>query len=119
MNGLDDEAIKSVNQWRFEPGKRNGVPVRVMVTIDVQFALAGPASTWPKAFGLPYASNPSANDGPWNVSRTDLGDSKQEVTATCTVVFPVCAPDSDVEQILGEAGPDFARMLRRMQLETP
>ena len=37
--GLDQEAIKSVRQWRFIPGKRFGQPVPVQVTIDVEFAL--------------------------------------------------------------------------------
>jgi hypothetical protein len=186
----------------------------------------------PKAFGPPSASNPTANDDPWKVSTTDLGDSKlrfvypegwteaalsdnsglavtktgqpwvlavgpgrpstrpkaalvsdqeldalaillrqslatngstgdvvsrgqallssrvwywleisaqaptgvnqrarvwtfvtftgtEQVTATCTVVFPVDATDGDIEHILGEAGPDFARMLRRMLVQTP
>ena len=28
----DEEAIKAVEQWRFEPGRRSGVPVDVLVT---------------------------------------------------------------------------------------
>jgi TonB family protein len=37
--GLDQEAVKSVEKWRFKPGTRLGQPVPVLVTIDVQFAL--------------------------------------------------------------------------------
>ena len=37
--GLDQEAIKSVHQWRFRPGTRLGQPVRVRVIIAVEFAL--------------------------------------------------------------------------------
>ena len=37
--GLDLEAIKSVQKWRFLPGRRFGQPVPVLVTIDVEFAL--------------------------------------------------------------------------------
>jgi TonB family protein len=37
--GLDQEAIKSVRQWRFRPGTRLGQPVPVLVTIEVEFAL--------------------------------------------------------------------------------
>ncbi len=37
--GLDQEAIKSVQLWRFKPGLRFGQPVPVLVTIDVEFAL--------------------------------------------------------------------------------
>lgn len=38
--GLDDEAVKAAKQWRFEPGTRNGEPVNVMITIELQFKLA-------------------------------------------------------------------------------
>jgi protein TonB len=37
--GLDQEAIKSVKQWKFKPGLRLGQPVPVLVTIEVEFAL--------------------------------------------------------------------------------
>ncbi len=37
--GLDEEAIKAVEQWRFEPGRRSGVPVDVLVTVLVGFNL--------------------------------------------------------------------------------
>jgi len=37
--GLDKEAVTAVRQWRFAPGKRNGEPVAVFVTVDVSFTL--------------------------------------------------------------------------------
>jgi len=37
--GLDDEALKAARQWRFQPGMRNGEPVRVSVTIEMSFTL--------------------------------------------------------------------------------
>jgi protein TonB len=37
--GLDDEAIKTVKQWRFLPGRRFGEPVPVYVTIELAFTL--------------------------------------------------------------------------------
>jgi TonB family protein len=37
--GLDDEAVRAVRQWRFEPGRREGVPVRVATLVTVTFAL--------------------------------------------------------------------------------
>jgi TonB family protein len=37
--GLDEEAIKSVRQWRFKPGTRLGQPVPVLVVIEVAFSL--------------------------------------------------------------------------------
>jgi TonB family protein len=37
--GLDDEAVKTVKEWRFKPGMLEGRPVRVAVTIGVEFSL--------------------------------------------------------------------------------
>ncbi|HEY6307324.1 MAG TPA: energy transducer TonB [Candidatus Angelobacter sp.] len=37
--GLDEEALKTVKTWKFEPGKRNGQAVSVAVYIEVDFHL--------------------------------------------------------------------------------
>lgn len=37
--GLDEEAIRTVKQWRFDPGTRLGVPVPVLVEIQMTFTL--------------------------------------------------------------------------------
>lgn len=37
--GLDDEAVKAVKQWQFEPGTKEGKPVPVQVTIELTFTL--------------------------------------------------------------------------------
>ena len=37
--GLDDEAIKAVEQWRFAPGRKSGVPVPVLVRVIVEFSI--------------------------------------------------------------------------------
>jgi periplasmic protein TonB len=37
--GLDQEAIKAAKQWRFIPGKKQGQPVPVLVTIELAFNL--------------------------------------------------------------------------------
>jgi TonB family protein len=37
--GLDQEAIKAVRQWRFEPGKKDGKAVRVQITLEMTFTL--------------------------------------------------------------------------------
>jgi TonB family protein len=37
--GLDQKAIDAVSQWQFQPGMRNGVPVTVQATIEVNFRL--------------------------------------------------------------------------------
>lgn len=35
--GLDEKAIEAVEQWRFEPGKKSGEPVAVVVQVTVRF----------------------------------------------------------------------------------
>jgi TonB family protein len=37
--GLDEEAVASVNQYRFDPAMKDGQPVPVMVIIEVNFRL--------------------------------------------------------------------------------
>ncbi len=37
---LDEEAIKSLKQWSFKPGTKDGQAVRVRVTVDIVFKLA-------------------------------------------------------------------------------
>ena len=37
--GLDENAIEAVNRWRFKPGAKDGQPVKVLATIEVQYRL--------------------------------------------------------------------------------
>ena len=37
--GLDREAVIAVEQWRFGPGRLNGAPVDVLVTIVMDFRI--------------------------------------------------------------------------------
>jgi protein TonB len=37
--GLDQEAVKAARQWRFVPGRRMGLPVPVLVNIELTFTL--------------------------------------------------------------------------------
>jgi protein TonB len=36
-NGLDDEAVRAVQQWRFNPGRIGETPVAVLVRIVLDF----------------------------------------------------------------------------------
>ncbi len=37
--GLDEKAIEAVRQWKFAPGKKDGKPVTVAASIEVNFRL--------------------------------------------------------------------------------
>jgi TonB family protein len=37
--GLDEKAVEAVRVWRFEPARKNGNPVPVQVTVEVNFRL--------------------------------------------------------------------------------
>jgi len=37
--GLDNEAMETVRRWKFEPGKKEGEPVAVQATVEVNFRL--------------------------------------------------------------------------------
>ena len=42
VSGLDDAAVAAANQWRYEPVKVAGRPVRVRMTVPITFSLALP-----------------------------------------------------------------------------
>lgn len=49
--GLDEMAIEAVRTWRFDPGKKEGKPVKVAATVEVNFRLlpdgiVAPAIAW-------------------------------------------------------------------------
>jgi TonB family protein len=37
--GLDEQAVKATKRWLFEPGKKDGKPVVVRLTIEMRFTL--------------------------------------------------------------------------------
>ena len=37
--GLDEKAVEAVQKWKFTPGKKNGAPVPVYATVEVNFRL--------------------------------------------------------------------------------
>ena len=37
--GLDESAVAAARQWRFEPGRKDGKPVTVEVTLELTFTL--------------------------------------------------------------------------------
>jgi protein TonB len=39
VHGLDEQAVKAIKQWEFEPGKKDGKPVPVRVDVEMTFTL--------------------------------------------------------------------------------
>jgi len=37
--GLDEQAVEAIQQWRFKPGLKDGQPVPVAATIEVNWRL--------------------------------------------------------------------------------
>jgi len=37
--GLDERSIAAINTWKFEPGKENGIPVPVRISVETSFRL--------------------------------------------------------------------------------
>lgn len=46
--GLDEKAVEAVKLWKFEPARKNGVPVAVKINVEVSFRLYPELSTSPK-----------------------------------------------------------------------
>jgi TonB family protein len=44
--GLDEKAVESVGTWRFKPGIKDGMPVPVMVEVEVNFRLSRERGAW-------------------------------------------------------------------------
>ena len=45
--GLDEHCVKTLKQWQFEPGKKDGVAVPVLVDVEMTFSLGLPKRKWP------------------------------------------------------------------------
>jgi TonB family protein len=52
VHGLDQAAVDAVKQWRYLPATKDGVPVRVTITIRLHLNIVGmpPALSWPEGF---------------------------------------------------------------------
>jgi TonB family protein len=51
-SGMDAAAVASLRQWRFTPAVKDGVPIRVVATANIEFTLRGEPipMAWPVAF---------------------------------------------------------------------
>ncbi len=64
--GLDDEAIKCLRRWRFKPGRKEGVPVRTRIAVELSFTLRDssyrPEVGWPEGFDVKRSGAKTSND---------------------------------------------------------
>jgi TonB family protein len=66
--GLDEKAIEAVKKWRFEPARKDGIPVAVKVNVEVAFRLYPELITNPEIMRL----TPKALSGDMEAT-TELG----------------------------------------------
>lgn len=75
---LDDTAMKTLKQWRFRPGTKDGVPVRVAITVEISFTIGSDSTvrppdpttadvlaplSWPDAFADQYGRTDTPQTG--------------------------------------------------------
>ena len=58
--GLDEKAIEAVRSWRFTPAKKDGVPVAVMINVEISFHLDGANDRYQKLFAKADAGDAEA-----------------------------------------------------------
>ena len=60
-SGMDAAAVASIRQWRFTPAMKDGVPIRVVATANIEFTLRGEPMPMAWPVGFP-ASSPAPDD---------------------------------------------------------
>jgi TonB family protein len=85
--GLDEQAIAAVNNWKFQPGAKDGQPVPVQAQIEVNFRMLDKGSTLARSrlarveFHIPLgALRPLVEKAP----RPRVADDANNATATVT-----------------------------------
>jgi TonB family protein len=70
--GLDEQAIATARKWKFTPGVKDGERVRVLITIDLGFAIRDTplASVWPGDF--PPAVTVTLKSADWRHAALDF-----------------------------------------------
>ena len=63
--GIDEQALAAVRKLQFKPGTRDGVPARILVTVNLFFSIPGvpPPSTWPAL--LTHEPSPAGDTTKW------------------------------------------------------
>jgi len=85
--GLDEEATEAVSAWRFAPGQKEGKPVPVLTTIEVNFLLPGKAGRWHLTRAV---FNPPANASAPSLVRQEFPPaSSEQVPGSVALTFEV------------------------------
>jgi len=108
--GLDEEAVKAVQRWRFQPATKNGQPVAVMINVEINFRLYDSlhphpdssgqqprfpgvdTSIYPLIVGTSEVSYSQAEAGQYanyKVTITEAGQ-QREMAISCPVASPQC-----------------------------
>jgi TonB family protein len=78
--GLDEEAVKAVKQWRFQPATKDGQPVPVMINVQVNFRLYDDLYPHPDSASQPPRF-PGANISEYPlVVRLNASNSRRDAT---------------------------------------
>jgi len=84
--GLDDEAVKTLKQWRFQPGMKDGLAVPVLVTVEMSYALGPNTDAAPPGAG-PGGGATSSGDAPAPLAWPDaFGDAGGTITPPAAFV---------------------------------
>jgi hypothetical protein len=62
--GLDQEAVKTLKQWRFRPGTKDGAPVPVLVMVEISYTLGARGEDSLPGAMVPGPSIPSTREPP-------------------------------------------------------
>ena len=71
--GIDEQALAAVKKLQFKPGTRDGVPARILVTVNLFFSIPGapPPSTWPAL--LTNERAPAVDVSKWRDDQAESG----------------------------------------------
>ncbi len=86
--GLDETAQRAVSQWRFAPGTKNGIPVPVIVTVQVNFRLLTNNTSPPWHLSRASFDTPEGAIRP-RVTSTDFPREKPRGHGTVSLTFTI------------------------------
>jgi len=101
--GLDEEAIKAVEQWVFKPGMKDGQAVPVYAAVEVKFALPDDAANVPTFRAETLAD--SGKSGAYYRPQTD--------SSVAGATAPVFARDTSMPALIRKVEPAYSEEARK------